>query len=137
MSAISKLNIATNAHIIAKVTHASEGQASLLQLSNDQIVEVSGHGSSVPVLNKGDSVIAVTAGDEYFIIDRLRNSDEKPSISNHDGNLVFESDQFIGLKVKESSFRITEQGELVLAAQEITSLAQELNVVKGKLVKIN
>ena len=124
-------------HLKATVLEADSGMATLLTLDENRTLAVGAHVSNVPVLNKGDSVIICLVDGEAIILDRLRLPHEKPFIANHDGRLIFEGDRFIGLKVKENTFQMTENGEIVLQAKDILSLAEELNDIKGKLVSIN
>jgi len=122
---------------IAEVVDVENGMAICVSTGGNELFYVKGHGSMVPVLNVGDQVIAITVSEGCIITDRVREENETPTIANHNGQLIFESKDFIGLKVKDCYIRMDKRGDLVTHANSIRSLAEAINEIQGELVKLN
>ncbi|MEJ2044887.1 MAG: hypothetical protein P8X74_13770 [Reinekea sp.] len=122
---------------IATVTKARNGQAVTLTSQQGMVESVTGHGSQVPVLHKGDQVLVVRNTGGCFIIDRIRNDNEQPYMANHNGQLIFENQQFIGFKVKDCYIRMEANGELIIHAENLRAVAELVNEIQGNLVKLN
>ena len=138
MKTLHNLNLPTEPFSIATVTKAQGGQALAVSMDHDTAdVAVIGHGSQVPVLHKGDQVLVAQVAGGYFIIDRARAEGEAPYMATHDGQLIFESQKFIGLKVKNCYIRMEANGELIIHADNLRAVAELVNEIQGDLVKLN
>lgn len=122
---------------IATVVKADQGLARLIRPSNGSDVTVCGHGSTVPVVRNGDQVLAVATADGAVVIDRLRACGELPTMANHDGRVIIESQSFIGLRVNNATLRLDAQGSVNIDAENASVAANVLAEIQAELVKLN
>lgn len=137
MNTVHKFPVATDATLIAVVTKVEKGQALTIRPLSGEDAPVAAHGSMVPVLNVDDQVLVINSADGYVVLDRLRGEGEEPFMANHNGQLIFESQKFVGLKVQDCYLRMDKKGELMVHAKNIRSLAEAINEIQGELVKLN
>ncbi|MFQ3229592.1 hypothetical protein [Reinekea sp.] len=137
MSAIAPFPTLVGSHFIATVIAVQHGQAISLRLANHEVLEVSGHASNTPALASDDQVIAQNIDGQIFVLDRLRLPHERPFLENREGQLSLNGEQKLSLNVSDHSLEVNADGDVVIDAKNISSVASELNEVKGKLITIN
>lgn len=137
MSAIAPLLTSVGSHFIATVCAAQQGQAVTLTLLNHQQLSVDGHASNTPALAINDQVIAQNINGQIFVLDRIRLPHERPFLEHREGRVCLTGEHKVSLQVCDHSFGVDAAGDVVIDAKNISSVASELNEVKGKLITIN
>lgn len=98
------------------------------------------HASSVPVLSIGDKVIIQEISNILILTDKLRASDELPSVGfefNNDGSLNLFSDGNIKLNTANAKIDILSNGKILIDGNEVYSLSNGVNRIQGTSIELN
>jgi len=130
---------------IMTVFEVHDGEASSLitkenSESDNKITTNFTHASSVPSLFVGDKVIVQFISGYLIIIDKIRNSEEKPTVGfdvNNDGSLSLYSTADITLKTENATIEILKNGKILIDGNEIYSISHGINRMQGTSIELN